>query len=437
MCPDSYWPGTTHWAWHWLSQSSRWEPGYDYFILWRPYGLVSRISVERLRRTRSRKREATISAIPSAFSRPWFLCSRGDPWTQSQSTCQGNVWQWALWHWAVSRVPCPELAIGVCTILTGLISIKGLRQRAQCPETLRSAGIYLHILSSKRKPSIFWLYVLQAVCLKDRVRDHHNRRHQSSHFSLHYHVWNSPEAKDSLFVTLWVDNKLNCNLQQLLLNVAEMWLCCIFRALTPHHLDQYLPGNVSKPWAGCHLNVALPLWQSFSKPVDKAAKAGGRDVFSDFLRASDPNVRKWAQNLRDAFNELRDSPDSKLRRYYAEHKRRALESATDAQQLAAREKLNEFLPDKKTPIRVLQKKNLFGALSQLYEIHCGKFLFIISQKMDPNSRTRIQFFFSFISLRPSIRKNMPSCEQNRPSQSTGSLDYRTWHPRRFSCLACL
>lgn len=123
---------------------------------------------------------------------------------------------------------------------------------------MKEAGVYLHILWLKENPKVFWLYVGQSVCLRDRITDHHSRRHHGTHFCLHYYIWNNPDPEeiDSLFVTLYIDDKQDRPNQQLLLNLAEMWLCCIFQTLTSLHLDQYLPEDVDKSWAGHHLNVA-------------------------------------------------------------------------------------------------------------------------------------------------------------------------------------
>lgn len=89
-----------------------------------------------------------------------------------------------------------------------------------------------------------------------------------------------------------------------------MWMACVFQTLTPPHLDLYLPADVTRLWAGHHLNVALPLWQSFTDDIEDTGELlGGRQTFKTFLQSKNPAVRSWATNLRDAFNGLRDSPD--------------------------------------------------------------------------------------------------------------------------------
>jgi hypothetical protein len=64
------------------------------------------------------------------------------------------------------------------------------------------------------------------------------------------------------------------------LNLAETWMCCILQTLPPHHLENYLPSSIKSLWAGRHLNIALPLWQSFSESWgDRVDSIGGRATF--------------------------------------------------------------------------------------------------------------------------------------------------------------
>ncbi|KAJ5658378.1 uncharacterized protein N7484_002027 [Penicillium longicatenatum] len=98
-----------------------------------------------------------------------------------------------------------------------------------------------------------------------------------------------------------------------------MWMCLVFQTLTSFHLDQFLPKDVKSLWAGHHLNVALPLWQGFTdtegnKNIKEAT--GGRVNFQHHLKSEDPFVRAWAENARDAFNDIRNSPNPALRKYY-------------------------------------------------------------------------------------------------------------------------
>ena len=79
---------------------------------------------------------------------------------------------------------------------------------------------------------------------------------------------------------------------------------------------------------------------------------GGRATFSAFLQSSDPGIRRWAKQVRDAFNELRNSPDPVLRAYY-ELKIREITRAGNAAHLErARERMREFLSEKERPVEV-------------------------------------------------------------------------------------
>ncbi|CAI7577147.1 unnamed protein product [Penicillium crustosum] len=129
------------------------------------------------------------------------------------------------------------------------------------PETKKEAGIYLHILwredeTTKR----FWLYVGQACVLCLRIEKHKDPRHRSKNMGLHYSVWGSAVDMKSAFVTLAILDPPSSTQTQLVLNLAEMWMCLVFQTLTSLHLGSWLPKNTNAMWSGNHLNVALPLW---------------------------------------------------------------------------------------------------------------------------------------------------------------------------------
>ncbi|KAJ5740370.1 hypothetical protein N7493_000242 [Penicillium malachiteum] len=147
---------------------------------------------------------------------------------------------------------------------------------------------------------------------------------------LHYTVWQSNPVMKSAFVTLAVLDKPTCARTQLMLNLAEIWGYLIFQTLKFIHLDSWLPGNTAALWSGHHLNVALPLWQGFTDTSENQAISdaiGGRDTFQGFLASSDPVIRAWAEETRDAFNDIRNSPDPNIREYWwSFHQSRILKS---------------------------------------------------------------------------------------------------------------
>ena len=166
-----------------------------------------------------------------------------------------------------------------------------------------------------------------------------------------------PGKKDSFFITLYTDDMADRQHQHLLLNVAGMWLCCIMQTLPARYLDKYLPEHVEKPWVGCHLNVALPLWQSSaSLPAGQHQGLDGQDTFTSYLQSVDPNIRAWAVNNRKAFNQLRNSPDVQLRSYFEGHVRHRLEQVHPASAAKrsenASERLKEFLQGKEVSVSV-------------------------------------------------------------------------------------
>lgn len=259
-----------------------------------------------------------------------------------------------------------------------ILSIRKIRFTGKDPARSRHAGVYMHILSPADNPHAFWLYIGQSIVLKDRVRLHNSRRRQSQHASLHYFVWNSTIPKDSDFVTLYTASldKIHSDHRQLLLNLAEMWMCCVFQTLSAVHLEKHLPAPDEKPWAGHHLNVALPLFQSFSDfPGDDVVS---RPTFEKFLRSTNPEIRQWAESLRDAYNQLRNSPDINFRVYWNQQMRYSMDQAASAQQAKSIAHMQSYLAGKSCKVK-FGRKWLNGNWNISTAVTCGQFTFAIPQ----------------------------------------------------------
>lgn len=112
------------------------------------------------------------------------------------------------------------------------------------PEISNDAGIYLHILWRENDHDMFWLYVGQASDFSDRMKNHNDPLRRYRNPSLHYHIWDSIQDINSVFVTLGTYTKAQCVEDQLILNLGEMWMCLIFQTLRPLHLEQFLPQDV-------------------------------------------------------------------------------------------------------------------------------------------------------------------------------------------------
>ncbi|KAF9883837.1 hypothetical protein FE257_002728 [Aspergillus nanangensis] len=185
------------------------------------------------------------------------------------------------------------------------------------------------------------------------IKKHNDPYFRSRNPCLHYHIWDTVEDTESVFVTLGVHENPSSLASQLSLNMLEMWMCLVFQTLTPLHLYEYLPNHIGKLWSGNHLNVALPLWQGFTGN-EKAVKdaAGGRIAFQQFLASSDPTIRAWAEHARDAFNDIRNSPDPILRDYY---KKLYLERRIRAQKTLEDKKaenVKQYLIGAETQVRI-------------------------------------------------------------------------------------
>lgn len=205
----------------------------------------------------------------------------------------------------------------VLTVFSRLVGLVGN------PEDDDGPGIYLHILSPKptsmednaKVDRDFWLYIGQSFQMRVRIADHNNKEHRTGHSSLHYSVWDSTTDMDSIFVKLASFRREKSRHLALLLNIEEMLLSCVFQTLRSKDLQKYLPKGYPMPWAGYHLNVALPLWQGFSDEVN-TQEVLTKDAFQDALLSANPLVRKWAEDLRDGFHDLASSPEPMLRDYW-------------------------------------------------------------------------------------------------------------------------
>ncbi|KAE8418752.1 hypothetical protein BDV36DRAFT_294798 [Aspergillus pseudocaelatus] len=259
--------------------------------------------------------------------------------------------------------------------LSGIFLMKGnsLIAIGQNPENLSICGVYLHILWRRSNPQKFWLYVGQAAELRERIRTHNDIYRRKRNPSLHYHVWDSSEDMESVFVTLGTSEKPTSAKTQLLLNLLEMWMALVFQTLTSLHLNEYLPESVNRLWSGHHLNVALPLWQGFTEEDQAVSEAvGGRISFQQHLFSEDPTIRQWAESARDAFNDIRNSPDALLRQYYQNllSKRRA--QGQQAWQEKKSTNIMKYLEPTKATVKASHE-------DEIYEVSCGSFRFTISQ----------------------------------------------------------
>ncbi|KAJ5834165.1 hypothetical protein N7447_000191 [Penicillium robsamsonii] len=197
-----------------------------------------------------------------------------------------------------------------------LINPSSLLEIGQDPETKEEAGVYLHILWREDEiTKRFWLYVGQACVLCLRIQKHKDPKHRWKNMGLHYAVWASAVDIKSAFVTLATLDAPSSTQTQLVLNLAEMWILLV--------AEKYNP-----VWSGNHLNVALPLWQGFTDTQENKAIAdaiGGRSTFQQYLASEDSVIRAWAEQTRDAFNDIRNSPDPGIRSYWWNlHKERIL-----------------------------------------------------------------------------------------------------------------
>jgi len=147
-------------------------------------------------------------------------------------------------------------------------------------------GVYMHIITDKKDPTHYYLYVGQANNLQRRISDHCRDSYQQNHMSLHYHVLRSMGGQGT-FVILTKYSPGDDDVNVFLLNIMEMWCCMIFQTLPEKTLDQYLPADVKIPHPGAHLNLALPLSQ-FPDDPEEIKKS-----FSHALDSTDPLIVEY------------------------------------------------------------------------------------------------------------------------------------------------
>lgn len=258
----------------------------------------------------------------------------------------------------------------------------------------------MHILWPPKDPQTFWLYIGQARNLVSRISDHNDRLYRRKHPSLHYHVWDSQEDMCSEFVLLAIfkkeaEEQNMSRYEQCLLNLVEMWMACLFRTLTAKDLDTYLPSYVDRSTAGRHLNVVPPMWQRFHDEDSPARKEMfDRAAFEELLRSTDPAIRLWARHATASYNDLRNSSDPRLRRYWFENNRRQLKRAWVVNEKRAIDDMKAYQIEGKEVTVCCSPGRARGY------ILCGKFNFSLPQSLgiSPGSKVFVQFHLYEIAV---------------------------------------
>jgi len=138
-------------------------------------------------------------------------------------------------------------------------------------------------------PTIFTSTLARSIQMKERLRCHHDPNYRRKNPSLHYYVWDlgftdkEYEIEDQ-FVFLSIFQK---EVDPLLLNLLEMWCCLILQTLTKNALLAYIPKGMVAPYAGMHLNVALPIYQSLQ------GDAVIDTLHGDLYHSNDPLVQRY------------------------------------------------------------------------------------------------------------------------------------------------
>lgn len=170
---------------------------------------------------------------------------------------------------------------------------------------------------------------------------------------------------------------------QCLLNLLEMWMACLFQTLTARDLDKYLSPSIGRSSAGRHLNVVPPIWQRFQdETVPERKEVFDRPSFQALLHSEDAAIRSWAQKARDSYNDLRNSPDPELRKYWLDNNKRQLQQAWSSNQQSTIARTKEYLKGKETTVKCAPgRKRGF--------ITCGKFIISVPSSLDISSGSKL------------------------------------------------
>ncbi|XTI89807.1 hypothetical protein V2W45_1241595 [Cenococcum geophilum] len=241
-------------------------------------------------------------------------------------------------------------------------------------------GIYLHIIWLKSDSSIYFLYVGQSIEMPTRLDHHRDPEYRARNPSLHYFVWDRGDENkmyevEEEFVFLSAIDRVD----PLLLNLLEMWCCLMLQTLTKNALAKYLPANMVAPYAGTHLNIAIPLHQApYCVMVDTQDPS--------MYHTSDPMVAQYYTSLRRRFYELKFSPNMVLRDYYAKVMRQRVITRVQTNQ----KKLVKGLEGVEKLVKIRLNKS--GSAHQ--EFFLASFSFTISRKwvhLEHNAPVQVRF----------------------------------------------
>lgn len=198
-------------------------------------------------------------------------------------------------------------------------------------------AIYLNgILGLDRRVRV---YVGQSTSLRQRVAQHLNFRYRRDNPSLHYHA-----LQNSVYNTIGVVAVLpslgmgnqglpGMDAPELLLNVLEMWMALVFRALPEQISEVWLPSEAGDERRGNGvfggLNVASPLdtgqkereWVDLSESNDILVREYMRTRFGI------GDESKHATRIRNEDREKEDDTPTQRQKSYAVHAKRFNEAA--------------------------------------------------------------------------------------------------------------
>ena len=113
---------------------------------------------------------------------------------------------------------------------------------------------------------------------------------------------------ESIFVVLGYTRETS----PLFLNLLELLCCLIFQTLPSWDLEEHLPPGTAR--TGYHLNIANPLWQSFSEITSDNYER--KEFFRNLLQGTNPPVKDYYRSLVGNFHALKYSPDPELYEYW-------------------------------------------------------------------------------------------------------------------------
>jgi len=170
--------------------------------------------------------------------------------------------------------------------------------------------------------------------------------------------------------------------EHLKMNILELWGCLIFQTLSECELGKYMDPTTMVRRR--HLNVANPLWQTFTTAEDELVGASNSERFKVLLQEADELTCEYYRSLQAEFFSLKDSPDPTLKAYYYSRMERSLAALEGVRAKKLKQTLQGLMAG--------QSKEVCHEPIASPKICFGSFVFRISKRNYPEAASSKEVF---------------------------------------------